>query len=489
MKPMRRPLRRVSLAVLLLLGLLLVNLNYLQALRAEELNNRPGNARVLLREYGRQRGPILVDRTPVALSRATDDTLKYLRTYPGGPLYAHSTGYYSLVYGAEAVEKAENEVLSGRDERFVVRQAVDLLTGGDETQQSGSVALTLNPRAQRAAAEGLGNRRGAVVALDPATGAILAMVSSPSYDPDALASHDADVVRRNWERLNDDPAQPLLNRAIRKTYPPGSTFKVITSAAALSTGRYAPDTKIPGPARIRLPLTRIDLPNFDNAPCETSGSSTTTLENALKRSCNTGFASVGLQIGDDAMREQAEKFGFGREVSLPVPAAVSVFPEEVNRPQTALSAIGQYDVRATPLQMAMMTAGIANRGVVMTPYLVDEVLGPDLSVMDKTRPRELSRAVSPQVSAQVTQMMATVVREGTGRNGQIPGMTVAGKTGTAQQGEGKPPHAWYVSFAPAETARVAVAVVIEDGGGEREVSGNRLAAPIAREVMRAVLER
>ena len=482
---MIRPLRRISFAVLLLLVLLLVNLNYLQAIRAEELNERPGNSRVLLREYDRERGPIVVGTTALARSTETDDALRYLRRYPSGPLYAHATGYYSFVYGAEGVERTADEALSGTDERFLVRRVIDVVGGGGQ-QQGGSVALTLNPRAQAAAAEGLRGKRGAVVALDPSTGAILAMVSSPTYDPNRLAAHDRDTVTTAWKRLNDDPAQPLLNRPIRETYPPGSTFKLVTAAAALSAGRYAPDSELPGPAKLRLPDTRIDLPNVDARECS-PGSPTTTLENALRRSCNTTFAALGLELGDEALREQAERFGFGRELSVPMGAAVSRFPADPNRPQTAQSSIGQFDVRATPLQMAMVAAGIGNGGEVMRPYLVSQVFAPDLSPVDTTRPDVLQRAVSPQVAAQLTQMMTTVVERGTGGNARIPGVSVAGKTGTAQQGEGRPPHAWFVSFAPTDAARVAVAVVIEDGGGQQEISGNRLAAPIARAVMEAVL--
>ena len=486
---MNRPLRRVSLAVLLLLVLLLGNLNYLQAVRAGELNNRQGNARVLLREYARERGPILLGDDAVARSVETDDALRYLRRYPEGPRFTHVTGYYTSVFGADGVERAANDVLAGTDERFLFSRVRDVLgSGASGGQQGGSVVLTLDARAQAAAEQGMRGRRGAVVALDPSTGAILAMTSSPSYDPNTLSSHDREAVTQAWDRLNADEEQPLRNRALRETYPPGSTFKLVTAAAALSTGRYRPDSELPGPARLPLPLTNISLPNFDEEQC-TPGSDTTTLENALRRSCNTTFGALGLELGGDALREQAEKFGFGREFSVPMASAVSRFPADPNEPQAAQSAIGQFDVRATPLQIAMVAAGIANGGLVMRPYLVSQVLGPDLSPVDETRPDELARAVSPQVAAQLTQMMTTVVEEGTGSNARIEGVQVAGKTGTAQQGEDRPPHAWFVSFAPADSPEVAVAVLVEDGGGAQEISGNRLAAPVAKAVMEAVLRR
>jgi peptidoglycan glycosyltransferase len=473
---------------LVLFGLLLINVNYIMAFQARDLRERPGNARLLLDEYSRERGPILLEGRPIAESKETADRLKYLRVYPDKQLYAAVTGYYSYIYGAAAIEHEENSILAGTDDRLFVRRVIDVLTG--RRQQGGSVALTLNPKAQAVATSMLRETgKGAVVAINPSSGAILAMVTNPTYDPNTLSSHNSKQIRASWEKLNADPAQPLLNRTIARTYPPGSTFKLVTSAAALSSGRYTPDSTVPGPAQLDLPQTTRNLPNYDNRPCS-PGSDTTTLATALARSCNTTFGALGLDLGDDALRDQAEKFGFNKDdIQVPMPAATSVYPRDLDQPQTALSAIGQFDVRATPLQMAMVAAGIANRGIVMKPYLVDEVLAPDLASLDKAEPEELSEAVTPQVAAQLRDMMVGVVESpiGTGKNARIPGVEVAGKTGTAQQATGKPPHAWFVSFAPAQAPQVAVAVVIEDGGGQPEVSGNKLAAPIAREVMKAVL--
>ena len=482
---MNRQLRRVAVVVGVMFLALLVNVNYLQVVEASDLRTRPDNVRVLLDEYSHQRGPILVDARQVALSRPTTDQLRYLRRYPQGPLYAHLTGFYSLVYGASGMERAADGVLSGSDDRLFTRRIVDALTG--RQQRGGSVELTIDSRAQQAAAKALGNRRGAVVALDPSTGAVLAMVSRPSYDPNLLASHDPKAIRAAYRRLSAAPGQPMLNRAIAQRYPPGSTFKLVTAAAALSSGRYTPQTPVPGPARLDLPLTTAALPNYDGAQC-TAGSDTTTLAEALRRSCNTTFGAVGMALGAQALADQAHAFGFGRSLELPLTAARSVFPADADAPHTAQSAIGQYDVAATPLQMAMVVAGIANRGVVMRPYLVSEVRGPDLSLLSRTRPEELSRAVSPEVAATLTQMMVDVVERGTGPNGAIPGVTVAGKTGTAEHGTNRP-HAWYVSFAPADHPLVAVAVIVENGGDAPEVSGNQIAAPIARAVMEAVLGR
>jgi peptidoglycan glycosyltransferase len=482
------PLRRLSVAVMLLFGLLLLNANYLQVVKAESLHQDSNNPRLIAEEYSRERGPILVAGKPIASSKETDDRLKYLREYADGKLYSPATGFYSLVYGASGIEQESNSVLAGTDDSLFVRRVIDLLTGAQP--KGGSVALTIDPKAQQAAYDGLlaRNAKGAVVAIDPSTGAILALVSTPSFDPNLLASHSTSEVRSSYERLSSAKSRPMLNRALRQTYPPGSTFKIVTTAAALESGQFSPDSQVDNGAELDLPLTDATLPNFDGAPCSSSGSAT--LTDALKRSCNVAFGKVGMQLGADALRTQAEKFGFNEAVGVPMRSVASRFPDDPDEPQTAQSAIGQFDVRATPLQMAMVAAAVANRGVLMAPYLVQEVQAPDLSVIDSARPRELGTAISPQTAAALAQMMTAVVEDGTGTNAAIDGIKVAGKTGTAQQGTDRKPHAWFVSFAPSDTeAEVAVAVVLEEGGDAAEVSGNELAAPIAQAVMRAVLGR
>jgi len=479
------PLRRLSVAVMLLFGLLLLNANYLQVVRANALHHDNHNPRLIAEEYSRERGPILVAGDPVARSVVTNDRLKYLRKYTAGKLFAPATGFYSVVYGASGIEQEENSVLAGTDDSLFVRRVIDLLTG--TPPKGGSVALTINPAAQKAAYDGLLrlHARGAVVAVDPSTGAILAMVSTPSYDPNELSSHDLSVVRKNYDRLSSRPSRPMLNRALRQTYPPGSTFKLVTASAALESGRYTPDSPVDNASQLKLPQSTAVLPNENGGPC-TSGQATLTV--ALENSCNVAFARLGLELGDDALRAQAEKYGFNQAFEVPMRSVASRFPENPDRPQTALSAIGQFDVRATPLQMALVVAAIANRGVLMKPYLVDEIRDPKLSILDTTKPQAFGTAVSPQTAASLTQMMVKVVDEGTGSNGQIPGVKVAGKTGTAQQGGGRTPHAWFVSFAPADNdPKVAVAVIVEDGAKQAEISGNGLAAPIARDVMEAVL--
>ena len=489
---MNRPLRRIALAIMIVFGVMLVNLNYLQAVESQDLNSKPGNKRIQLAEYSRKRGDILVAGRPVASSVATKGEYKYLRRYPDQELYAAATGFYSRLYGSSGVEREMGSILSGTDDSLFIRRFLDTVTGKDP--QGGDVVLTLDPKAQRAAHEGLqalgSSARGAVVAIRPRTGAIVAFASAPTYDPNRLSTHDVDELVDAWKDLEGDDLQPLLARPVARTYPPGSTFKIVTAAAALSSGKYTVDSKLPGPARLDLPQTTVDLPNFDSRPCEPSGAETTTFVNALRRSCNTTFGALGLELGDDALREQAQKFGFDSDtLDIPVDVAPSAFSENPDKPQTAQSAIGQFDVRATPLQMAMVVAGIANQGVVMKPYLVDRVLAQDTTPIETTRPEQLSEAVTPEVAQQLTEMLVDVVETGTGSNARIDGISVAGKTGTAQQSRERSPHAWFVSFAPAENPEVAVAVVVEDGGGvdRAEVGGNRLAAPIAKRVMEAVL--
>ena len=350
-----------------------------------------------------------------------------------------------------------------------------------------NVELTIAPAAQRAAAAALGNQRGAAVALDPRTGAILAMVSSPSYDPNVLASHDMGAVESAWIELNEAETRPMLNRTISETYPPGSTFKVITAAAAISTGRYTLESELDAPQVLDLPQTDADLPNYGGSICDPSG--VQTMIEALAISCNTAFGSLGLELGDEVIREQAARFGIGDTLRVPMGVARSSFPaEELDPPSLAQSAIGQRDVRMTPLQVAMMSAAIANRGIVMQPYLVESVVGNDLSELETASPQELSEAVEPDVASQLSLMMQRVVETGSGQSAQIDGISVAGKSGTAEVGDGRGAHAWFTAFAPADDPQVAVAVVVENGGDTTsEVSGGRVAGPIARQIIEAVV--
>lgn len=478
-------IRRLSVFLALLFVALLVNINLVQVARSSNLASQPGNNRNVIKEYGRERGPILVGGTPVAVSVASKGRLKFQRTYPDGGLYVSATGFYSLIYGRTGIERIQNPVLSGTDSRFSLQQISDLIAG--RTTKGGSVLLTINAKAQRAAAKAMKGHVGAVVAIQPSTGAILALVQSPTFDPNPLASNDSGVESAAWAKLIGDPAKPLLNRPLAEVYPPGSTFKLVTLTAALSSGKYTTTTLIPSPARITLPGSTATLPNDNNRAC---GNGRVTLQVALEVSCNTAFANVGIALGGDALLAQAEKFGFNSSFEVPMTAATSRFPADLVKAQAAQSAIGQYDVRATALQMAMVAAAIANGGVVNTPYLVQSVLGPDLAPLEPPAvPRPFGQAMTPAVAQEITQMMVGVVDNGTGTNAQIPGVKVAGKTGTAQTAPGRPADAWFVSFGPADNADVAIAVVVEGAPDIGPIWGGRLAAPVAKAVMLAILGR
>lgn len=486
---MNTPLRRLSTVVTAMFLVLMLSTTWVQFVQAPSLNNDQRNVRTLYREYGSFRGPIVAGGESIASSTAVDDSFGYQRAYANGPLYAHVTGHYSVVFGRTGIEQTFNTELNGTADSLFYERLQDLVTG--RQTRGASVELTIDPAVQQAAWDALGDQRGAVVALDPRTGAILAMVSKPSYDPNVLASHDLTAVRQAWDQLLADPGDPMVNRAIAgDTYPPGSTFKLITAAAALEHGLTA-DTPIPAPRELPLPQTSTVLHNFGGSACSPTGAMT--LADALRISCNTAFAQIGLDLGADELRAQAEAFGFDSPLNVPMKVTESRFPADPDAPQTALSAIGQYEVRVTPLQMAMVAAAIGNGGVQMAPYLVQSVRSQDLTVVEETRPGELARPVSASTAEQLRQMMVGVVASGTGRTAQVPGVTVAGKTGTAQTTDDVPPHAWFTAFAPAgdgETPRVAVAVVVEHGGSMgNEATGGAVAAPVARAVIEAALAR
>ncbi len=482
---MNTPIRRLSLVVAMMFVALLVASTMIQYVTAQALNDKPGNRRTLLATYAKERGSILVGGTAVAVSSPTNDDLKWLRKYPQGKLYSAATGYYSFTYGTSGVERGYNDLLSGSSDKLFYRQLPDVLAG--KQPQGASVELTLQAKVQQAAARALGNQRGAVVALDPKTGAILAMVTSPSYDPNLLSGHNLNAVQNNWKSLTTAKDQPLVNRAISgDLYPPGSTFKLVTAAAALSSGSYTPDSELDGPAALKLPGVRTPLPNVTGQACGPNDK--TTMTHALEISCNTAFASLGMDLGQDKVRAQAAKFGFGQALTVPMTVTPSVFPSSLSKPQLAQSAIGQFDVRATPMQVAMISAGIANQGKVMRPYLVQNVKDKNLDVISSTDPSVYSDAISPDVAAQLTSMMKTVVATGTGRKAQINNVEVAGKTGTAQTAPGVNADVWFTGFAPANDPKIAVAVVVENGGtAGQEASGGSVAAPIAKQVMEAVV--
>ena len=508
---MNRPIRNLAVACLVLFLALIANASYLQFFKADDLTSLakyPRNTRVAEEAFSAPRGDILVNGQAIASSKPSDDKFKFQRVYKNGPQYSHVVGYFGRgrIGGIEA---SMNDFLTGEAPELFVNRVGDLLT--NKPPAGGNVVLTLDAKAQKAAYQGLQalgkNVRAAAVAIEPSTGKILAMVSNPGFDPSAIASHDFDKASATYARLLENALAPFNNRAIEERVPPGSTFKLVTAAAALSSGDYTPDTKVDGRARLDFRDSTVDMVNHTGTSC---GGNEITLTRALEVSCNVAFSSVGLDVGADALRRQAEKFGFNRkdpyftdlndQQTFQVPSVFPNLPSNVQA-QLGQSSIGQFEVAATPLEMAMVGAGIANGGKVMKPYLVSEIRSSDLDVVKSFDKQELSQAVSSSVASQLTDMMVSVVDNGTATNARIPGVSVAGKTGTAQIGQGKAPYAWFVSFAPAKAPEVAVAVVVLDTadvlgkgcGGDPEcpggVSGNGIAAPIARSVMEAVLDK
>jgi peptidoglycan glycosyltransferase len=472
------PLRRVAISVLVLFTLLIINVNYIQVVRAEKLRENTSNTRVLAAEYDRERGSIVVAGNEIALSVPTEGRLKYLRQYPQGELYAGVTGYYSLVYNRTRLEREENDVLSGSDPRLTLRRLADLFTGRDPA--GGNVELTLDPAVQEAAMAGLEGLTGAVVALDPSTGAILGLASTPSYDPEQLSSHDPDAIRAYREQLTDDQ---VTNQAISERYSPGSIFKVVVAAAALASGDYTPETPVPAPDVLTLPGTSTTMKNFNGSSC--NGGADQPLINALTVSCNTAFAQLGIDLGEDRIREMSEAFGInGEGFTMPLPVVPSTIGEIDGDAQLGVSSIGQQDVQVTPMQAAMIAAAVANDGALMRPYLVQQVQAPDLSVIDRTEPETMSEPISSEVADQLTEMMTSVVENGSGQRARIDGVQVAGKTGTAQNAADADDHSWFIGFAPADDPKIAVAVFVRNGGR----TGGDVSAPIARQVIQAYLE-
>lgn len=483
---MNKPIRTVSVFCMLLFVALAINATYYQFFDAASLNDRPENRRVKEAAYSNPRGAILVGRTPIADSVEVDDEYQFLRTYKNPLLYAPVTGYFSFG-DSTGIESSQSQVLSGDDPRLFIGSLVDLLT--NKPARGGSVQLTLDPDAQRAAYEGLSDLgegvEGSVVAIEPSTGKILSMVSLPTFDPNNLATHDFAAKDETYQRLLEDDREPLLNRAIQKRLFPGSTFKIVTAAAALESGKYdGPDDVVPGGDTYRLPQTSGDSGIIDNEgrSCPQGLS----LRAAMEQSCNTTFAQLAIEVGSEEMLRQAEKFGFNSDYLEDLDGQVrSTFPADLTPPEVGQTGFGQFEVQATPLQMAMVVAAIANDGVVMRPYIVDEVQQADFDA-ETTEPEELSRAVSEETARTLTEVLVSTVDEGTASPAQIEDVVVAGKTGTAQRGvAGEAPYGWFVSFAPDDD--VAVAVMIEEAPGQ-EIAGGRLGGPIAKAVMEAIIQ-
>jgi peptidoglycan glycosyltransferase len=480
-----RELKRVSVLVLVMFFALFGSTTVIQAVQADTLRLDPRNTRALYDSYDTERGPILAGSTVIAQSVPTGDQYVFQREYPEGQLYAPVTGYFNPTQGSSGIEQHMNDFLSGTSNSQFLDSINRIVTG--QAPKGAAVELTIDPVVQQAAFDALGDRQGAVVAIEPSTGRILALVSTPSYDPNALASHDSQNVISAHDALEADQLRPLSNRATSGNMnPPGSSFKVVVAAAAVESGEYTAESTFPNPVSLQLPGSTATVYNWNRQAC--GPGETVTLAEAIRLSCNVPLAQLGMELGDDAIRETAEKFGFNSEMTLPTPTGVSVYPKGLDDAQTALTSFGQYEVRATPLQMALVSAGVANQGTVMAPNLVDRVTGRNLEVLRSFEPRVMSEALSSETATSVTDMMINSVSSGQSNGARIEGVDVAGKTGTAQNGDGEPYSLWFTGFAPASNPEVAVAVVVEnDGNLGRHSSGNIVAAPIAKKVLEAVL--
>ena len=471
---MNRPIRGVAVAAMIMFAALLVNVSYLYVGQQGYLSERPENRRVTDARFAQDRGPIMVGNTPVAASKPVDDRYKFQRSYSNGKLYAPVTGFYSYLYRTSDLESSRSAELSGQDDSQFLQRLINMAAGS--TVPGGTVETTLDAKAQKAAWDALDGRKGAVVAIDVKTGAVKALVSYPSYDPNDLATHDLDASTAAWKRLNADPDKPMANRATAEIYPPGSTFKLVTAAAALAEG-MSPESKLDA-SSFRLPgSTRVISGNC--------GGSEVSLTQALMVSCNPGFARLGAELGDAKLRAQAESFGFGSKFLTDLRTAASTFPDELDGAQTAMSAIGEFEVAASPLQMAMVAAAIANDGVVMEPYLVNRVLDRELKVTTQTSPQKHSVALSAENAKALQEMTVAVVERGTGGRAQVPGVTVGGKTGTAHSDNERRPYAWFTGWA--DDPNVAVCAFVEDAEiPATDIAGGAVAAPIVKAVIEAL---
>lgn len=485
---MTKELRRLAIIVLVMFLALFASTSTIQVLQAGDLAGNSNNRRTLLDSFETQRGAIVAGGSEIVTSVPSNDLYVWQRQYADSTIWSHVTGFLNPTLDtASGIEAAMRQELAGTASSAFFSRIDQILTG--QPPRGSSVLLTLDPAAQQAAVEAMGDLTGAVVAVEPKTGRILAMVSTPGFDANALATHDPDATNATYAALESDPRRPLLNRAIAgDVNPPGSTFKIVVAAAALESGEYTMSTPIPNPATFTLPETNSVVHNASGTTCGTG--ETTTLALAIELSCNVPMAQVAIEIGDKKIHEMAEKLGFNHEFTVPLKAAVSSYPTGLDDPQTGLTGFGQGKVTATPLQVAMWTAAIANDGEVMTPYAVDEVVGADLSTQRTFEPVPFGDAMSKKTADAVTAAMVASVQEGAATGARMDGVDVAGKTGTAEMGGDNPYTLWFTGFAPADDPEIAVAVLVEDGGGQGQSgSGNTIAAPIAKKVMEAVLSR
>ena len=482
---MNAQIRKIFVVVLIMFAMLGLAVTNTQFISAPSLNADPRNVRTNLHAAEIDRGPIIVEKTAIASSELDDDN-HYTRVYDQGSLYVSATGYFSSVgYGSTGIEAAQENVLDGQSQTLLGQRLRNLLTG--EKRQGGGVELTLRASMQEAAAAALGDRKGAVVALDAKTGAILALYSSPSFDPNALASRDAGEVQDAYATLDADPKNPMLNRTISERYAPGSTFKVLTAIALIENGIANPDTRMDSPVSTTLPGTNTEVSNIESSTC---GDGKPTLTEAFARSCNTTFVLASEKLTTQQLTDVTKRFGFGHEQEIPLTVIPSVFPSDADSARLAMSSIGQYTVQATPMQMAQVAQTIANGGQMMSPYLIKQIVDADNQTIRKTKATEAGRPISADTASKVTGMMQAVVSQpyGSGTPMALPNVSVAAKTGTAETGDGDRANAWAIGFAPADNPQIAFAVIVEGDETNPTPHGGDVAGPVAKAVLEAGLK-
>ncbi len=484
---MTKEMRRLSIVMLFMFLSLFVATSWIQVVQADALGQTEHNTRTLRDSYEIQRGSIIVDGTPIATSVPSEDEFRYQRVYADSPMWSSVTGFFNpALQSSTGIENALNADLSGTGAGAFFSEIERIVSG--QPQRGFSVELSLDAAAQRAAYEAFGDLQGAAVAIEPSTGRVLAMVSTPGYDANQLAVHSGSEAEAAYDALDALKPNPLINGATRETHPPGSTFKILVAAAAYATGEWTPESTLPNPARYTLPGSTAQVSNAWGGTC--GSGPTVTIAEAVRLSCNIPMAELAVELGSQTIFEMAEKFGFNQEFTTPLQVAASGYPRALDDAQTALTGFGQGQVTATALQVALISAGLANDGMVMKPRLVDAVIGNDLSTVREYPNEEFGRAVDAEDADAVTAAMVASVADGAAQGARIDGVDVAGKTGTAENDGDEPYTLWFTGFAPADDPQIAVAVVVEDGGGMGQSgSGDTLAAPIAKKIIEAVLNK
>ncbi|AVG23198.1 peptidoglycan transpeptidase [Pontimonas salivibrio] len=481
---MIRSLKLTGGVVVVLFIALFVSTSVVQVLAAPALTNDDRNVRNLFESFSAERGPIFAGNELVARSTPVDTQYRYLREYPHPELYAPVVGYYTLTQGNAGIESELNPFLTGQSNQQFLDQLNSLVTG--TTPTGATVVLSLDHELQQVAFDALAGRSGSVVAIEPSTGRILAMVSTPSFDPNQLASHSTTDVLEAYRALEADSNQPLANKAIAgDQYFPGSVFKVLVTAAALESQSFVSGSQFPNPPELQLPLSNSIVTNSGGRLC--GPDEEVSLETALIQSCNIPFAELGLALGEGTIGSMADDFGFEATLEIPMPVTPSRYPRGMDQAQLMLSSFGQYDVRVTPLQVAMMSAAIANEGELMTPHIVDTVLADDLEALRETEPSVYSTPLSGRTARELQRMLIRAVDDGVANQASIPGVDVAGKTGTAETGIGDGRYFWFTGFTPADQGDIAVAVVVE--GVAADGTGNSVAAPVAKAVLEEMVNR